>query len=107
MTAVSIAINRGQHGFALSNFVIAASSPTGAADIELRYQLLDANSKPLTREGVHIAIAAFQRLIKQTDMQSPAGAFTLPRLGVCGDSGEPPPGLKALGAGGLGNCRPC
>ena len=75
MTAVSIAINRGQSGFALSDFVIAASAPTGSADIEFRFQILDANSKALTREDLHLALDAFQRWLKQTGFQSPAGTF--------------------------------
>ncbi len=82
MTAVSVAINRGLHGFKISDFTIAASAPTGSADIELRYQLLDANSKALTREDVHIALEAFERIIKEQGLQSPAGTFILPGLGV-------------------------
>jgi hypothetical protein len=75
MTAVSIAINRGQSGFALSDFVVAASAPTGSADIEFRFQLLDANSVPLTRKDLHLALEAFERFIKQQGFQSPAGTY--------------------------------
>jgi len=82
MTAISIAINRGQHGFQLSDFVIAASAPTGSADIEFRFQLQDANSKNLTREDLHIALEAFERFIKQTGFASPAGTWPLSSLGI-------------------------
>ena len=75
MTAVSIAINRGQAGVKLSDFAIAASAPTGSADIELRFQILDANSHALTREDIHLALLAFERFIKQQGLQSPAGTF--------------------------------
>lgn len=83
MTAVSVAINRGQMGFALSDFVIAASAPTGSADIEFRFQLLDANSHTITREDLHNALEAFERFIKQQGYQSPAGTFPYaPGLGI-------------------------
>ena len=83
MTAVSVAINRGQAGVKLSDFSIAASAPTGSADIELRFQLLDANSVALTREDIHLALQAFERIIKQTGFQSPAGTYPyFPGLGI-------------------------
>jgi hypothetical protein len=75
MTAVSIAINRGQAGVKLSDFSVAASAPTGSADIELRFQLLDANSKALTREDIRLAMLAIERFLVQQGLQSPAGTF--------------------------------
>ncbi len=82
MTAVTISLTRGQMGFKLSDFTIAASAPVSGQEIELRYQLLDANSAALTREDVHNALEAFERLIKEQGLQSPAGTFTLPGLGI-------------------------
>ena len=83
MTAVSIAINRGQAGVKLSDFAVAASAPTGSADIELRFQLLDANSKPLTRLDIELALEAFERFLVQQGLQSPAGTFPYaPGLGI-------------------------
>jgi hypothetical protein len=83
MAAVSLALNRGQSGFALSDFVVGTSAPTGSADIELRLQLLDANNNPLTRTDIHLAIEAFSRFIKQQGFQSPAGTFPYaPGMGV-------------------------
>ena len=83
MTAVSIAINRGQAGVKLSDFSVAASAPTGSADIELRFQLLDANSKALTREDIRLAMMAIERFLIQQGLQSPAGTFPYaPGLGI-------------------------
>ena len=83
MTAVSIASNRGQAGVKLSDFSVAASAPTGSADIELRFQLLDANSKPLTRLDIELALEAFERFLVQQGLQSPAGTFPYaPGLGI-------------------------
>ena len=96
MTAVSIRMYRGVDGFqlfaasvpsgvgipALGSFVISNDAPTAGFDIELRYQLLDLNSNPLTRKELYIALCAMQRLLLEQGLQQPAGTFTLPGLGI-------------------------
>jgi hypothetical protein len=47
MTAVSISVNRGAIMDKMSDFTIGTSAP-GVGDIEVRFQVLDTNSKNLT-----------------------------------------------------------
>ena len=83
MTAVSIGLTRGLAGVKLSDFAVAASAPTAGSDIEIRFQLLDTNSKPLTREDIRLAMMAFERFLIQQGAQSPAGTFPYaPGLGI-------------------------
>lgn len=62
MTAVSLSISRGVDGFKISDFTVGTSAP-GAGDIELRFQLLDTNSKPLLEKDVILACEAFIRAL--------------------------------------------
>lgn len=64
MTAVSFSINRGVSGTTMTDFTVGTSAP-GAGDIELRYNILDTNSKNLNREDIYMALKAFQRAIEQ------------------------------------------
>jgi hypothetical protein len=81
MTAVSVQMQRGVSGTKLSDFSIDGFAPT-SLDIEVRYQLLDTNGNPLTREDVILFLKAVIRLLMEAGEQSPAGTFTLPGLGI-------------------------
>jgi hypothetical protein len=58
MTAVSLAISRGQEGTRISDFTVGTTAP-GAGDIQLCFNLLDTNSKALTDLDVIKACRAF------------------------------------------------
>jgi hypothetical protein len=78
MTAVSLSVKRGVDGFTISDVVISNLAPN-ANDIELRFQLLDANSVALSREDVVVrAFNAFRTAILNASLQSPAGTFVIP-----------------------------
>lgn len=62
MTAVSLSISRGVNGLKISDFTVGTSAP-GTADVELRYNLTDALSNPMTRKDILIALEAFQRAL--------------------------------------------
>lgn len=63
MTAVSLSISRGNDGMKISDFTVGTSAP-GTGDIELRFQLLDTNSKPLLEKDVILACKAFIRALE-------------------------------------------
>lgn len=56
-----VAINRGKDGFAPSDFTFGTST-SASSDVELRIADVDANSKPLDRKDVVIALKAFLRV---------------------------------------------
>lgn len=64
MTAVSLSISRGVSGTKISDITIGTSAP-GTGDIELRFNVLDANSKNLNDEDIVLACRAFIRAINQ------------------------------------------
>jgi hypothetical protein len=63
MTAVSLSISRGTDGMKISDFTVGTSAP-GAGDIELRFNLLDTNSKALFEKDVILACKAFIRALE-------------------------------------------
>jgi hypothetical protein len=63
MTAVSLSISRGNDGMKISDFTVGTSAP-GTGDIEIRFQLLDTNSKALTEKDVILACKAFIRALE-------------------------------------------
>ena len=81
MTAVSIEMQRGVSGTKLSDFTVSTVAPT-SLDVEVRYQLLDVNGAPLTRADIILFLKSVIRLLQQAGVQSPAGTFTLPGLGI-------------------------
>jgi hypothetical protein len=81
MTAVSIQSTRGVSGTKLSDFAIDGLAPA-SLDMEVRYQLLDVNGAALTREDIILFIESVIRLLQEAGVQSPAGTFTLPGLGI-------------------------
>ena len=52
MTAVCISSTRGCNEWNSANYTIATSAPTSSFDFELRYNLLDAQSKPITKKDL-------------------------------------------------------
>jgi hypothetical protein len=64
MTAVSIAIARGVDVNKSANYTVTANAPT-SLDVEVRYQLLDAQSKQLTKKDLLIALEGIIRAIEQ------------------------------------------
>ena len=64
MTAVSFSISRGVSGTKMSDITVGTSAP-GTGDIELRYNILDTNSKNLNRQDIWLACEAFMRAIEQ------------------------------------------
>ena len=63
MTAVSLSINRGTDGMKISDFTVGSLAPN-ANDIELRFNLLDANSHALWEKDVILACKAFIRALE-------------------------------------------
>lgn len=60
MTAVSFSISRGVGGFKMSDITVGTSAP-GAGDIELRFNVLDTNSKNMNDKDLILALEAFRR----------------------------------------------
>lgn len=60
MTAVSFSISRGVGGFKMSDVTVGTSAP-GAGDIELRFNVLDTNSKNMNDKDLILALEAFER----------------------------------------------
>jgi hypothetical protein len=58
MAGISLSLSRGISGTKISDFTVGTSTP-GAGDIELRFNVLDTNSKVLTRKDVILACKAF------------------------------------------------
>lgn len=81
MTAFSISSYRGWAsasfqsggGFAINDYNIGALAPSASYDIELRFQLQDANSKNLTREDVILFLRGVAWMLEQGGIQLPAG----------------------------------
>jgi hypothetical protein len=63
MAAVSFSINRGDDGFKISSFTVAANAPA-ANDFEFRIASTDANGKTMTRKDAVLALRAFERAIE-------------------------------------------
>jgi hypothetical protein len=61
MTAVAIGVNRGANLDQSASYTILTSAPTASTDIELRYQLLDANGKQLTKLDLILALKGIIR----------------------------------------------
>ena len=62
MVAVSFSINRGVPGGTMTDVTVGTSAP-GTGDIELRFNVLDTNSKNLNREDIYLACETFKRFI--------------------------------------------
>jgi hypothetical protein len=62
MTAVSFSMNRGVDGTKMSDVTVGTSAP-GTLDVELRFNVLDSNSKNLNDGDLYRIIKAFQRWI--------------------------------------------
>jgi hypothetical protein len=78
MTAVSLSVKRGVDGFTISDVTI-SNLAKNANDVELRFNLLDANSVALSREDVVVrALNAFRTAILNGSLQAPAGTFVIP-----------------------------
>lgn len=63
MTAVSFSISRGVSGFKMTDITVGTSAP-GAGDIELRFNVLDTNSKNMNDKDLVIALLAFRRALE-------------------------------------------
>jgi hypothetical protein len=71
MASISISINRGAAGQKQTDYSVGTLA-TNAGDIELRVNVLDANSNPVTRKDVILALDMFARQIEG----GKTGAFT-------------------------------
>lgn len=60
MTAVSFSMSRGVEGFKMSDVTVGTSAP-GAGDVELRFNVLDTNSKNMTDKDLIKILKAFER----------------------------------------------
>lgn len=60
MTAVSFSISRGVDGFKMSDVTVGSSAP-GTGDVEIRFQVLDAQSKNMNDLDLVKAAKAFIR----------------------------------------------
>lgn len=63
MASVSLSLKRGVDGFNIVDFTVGTLA-TNADDIELRFNLADANSVALTRKDVFKALEAFERAMQ-------------------------------------------
>lgn len=63
MTAVSFSISRGVSGFKMTDITVGTSAP-GAGDIELRFNVLDTNSKNMNDKDLVVALLAFRRALE-------------------------------------------
>jgi hypothetical protein len=64
MAAISISIQRGSAGQKFTDYTTGTLAPNGSADIELRVQVLDGQSNPITRKDVILALDMFARQIE-------------------------------------------
>ncbi len=62
MVAVSLSLSRGVEGMKISDFTVGTAAPA-TGEIELRFQLLDTNSKALTEKDVILGLKAFIRAL--------------------------------------------
>ena len=76
MTATYIALNRGQSGFTPSEFVTGSTSDAGA-DMEIRINAQDANSKNITREDAVNFAKSVQRFL---ELGTNVGGITWPTV---------------------------
>jgi hypothetical protein len=60
MTAVSFSMSRGVDGFKMSDVTVGTSAP-GTGDVELRFQVLDTNSKNMNDGDLYRILKAFER----------------------------------------------
>ena len=63
MAALSISISRGAAGVRIDDYTTGTLVPN-AGEIELRMQVLDGQSKPVTRKDVILALDMFARQIE-------------------------------------------
>jgi hypothetical protein len=63
MASISISINRGAPGQKATDYTTGTLA-TNAGDIELRVNVLDANSHPVTRNDVILALDMFARQVE-------------------------------------------
>jgi hypothetical protein len=92
MTAVSISFTRGTPGqFWLPGGTttgggggptVGTNAPTATFDFEVRYNLLDQNSNPISRLDLQLFLRAVEALLTEQGLQQPAGTYTLPGLGI-------------------------
>jgi hypothetical protein len=71
MASISISINRGAAGQKQTDYTVGTLTPN-ANDIELRVNVLDGNSNPVTRKDVILALGMFVRQLEG----GKTGAFT-------------------------------
>jgi hypothetical protein len=69
MTAVSFSLKRGVDGFKMSDVTVSALAPN-ADDIEIRFQVLDANSKNMNDLDLVKAAKAFIRWFENNGASS-------------------------------------
>jgi hypothetical protein len=62
MTAVSFSMGRGIEGTKMSDVTVGTSAP-GTLDVELRFNVLDANSKNMNDGDLYRILKAFERWI--------------------------------------------
>jgi hypothetical protein len=62
MTAVSFSMSRGVDGFKMSDVTVGTSAP-GAGDVELRFNVLDAQGKNMNDLELVKIIKAFERWV--------------------------------------------
>jgi hypothetical protein len=86
MTAVCISSTRGVDVVKSANYTIATSAPTTNFDFELRFNLLDANSAPLTKKDIILFLENLAHLFENPNTKaffstSPTGTnFTGPQI---------------------------
>ena len=62
MTAVSFSMSRGVDGFKMSDVTVGTSAP-GSGDVELRFNVLDGQSKNMNDLEIFKILEAFERWI--------------------------------------------
>jgi hypothetical protein len=72
MSAISIAIARGDDGFKISSFTVGTTAPS-AGDTQLCFNVQDTNSVNQTVKDIVLALHAFERALESRSLQLPAG----------------------------------
>ena len=86
MTAVCISSTRGADPLKSANYTIATSAPTSTFDFELRFNLLDGQSAPLTKKDIILFLENLADIFEQPNTKaffstSPNGSnFTGPQI---------------------------
>ncbi len=76
MASISLGLAHGAQGVKYSDFVQGTAAPSASTDVEVRWNLTDGNSNPVTREDVRLALCSIERQLAEGAV-APAGTGTV------------------------------